>query len=211
MNARMIAGLLSLAVSLPAFSKTLTIGIDESVSNPLVLSEVHAKGAAQYVRSQITALQPGDWVRVRSLGDRSSAHFASETIRITRSNRADKVADMVARYVASLPTIPLAGQNETNILAFLEFGQFDCANAGRILLLTDGIESSATVDERSLFAGKALPPPEANALTGCEITMFGFGQSRDGSIPPQVIKTLRTAWVTWMKAAGATFTAVIDP
>lgn len=211
MTAKIVTVLLSLAVSLPAFSKTLTIGIDESVSNPLVLSEVHAKGAGQYVRSQIAALQPGDWVRVRSLGDRSSAHFASETIRITRSNRADKVADTVARYIASLPTLSLQGQSETNILAFLEFGQFDCANAGRILLLTDGIESSSTIDDRSLFAGKTLPPPEANALAGCEVTMFGFGQSRDGSIPPQAIKTLRTAWKAWMKAAGASFSAIIDP
>lgn len=211
MKAKVIIAIMFLANSFPAFSKTLTIGIDESVSNPLVLSEVHAKGAAQYVRSQIAALQPGDWVRVRSLGDRSSAHFASEAIRITRSNRADKVADTVARYVASLPNLPLEGQNETNILAFLEFGQFDCANAGRVLLLTDGVESSSTIDDRSLFAGKALPAPEANTLAGCEITMFGFGQSRDGSIPPQAIKTLRASWTVWMKAAGANFTAVIDP
>lgn len=197
--------------ALEAGAKILTVGIDASVSNPLVLNEAYARVAASYVRSQVAALQPGDWVRIRTLGDRSSAHFPSEAIRITRQMRADKVADMVAAFVASLPGRALEGQNETNILAFLEFGQFDCANAGRILLLTDGIESSHSMNERSLFAGKALPAPDKDTLKGCEVTMFGFGQSRDGSIPPQAIKTLRASWSAWMKEAGATFNAVIDP
>lgn len=198
-------------IAIPASAKTLTVGIDESVSNPLVLDEAYARVVAQYVRGQIAALQPGDWVRVRTFGERTSAHFPSEAIRITRSLRADKVADLVARFIAGLPSKTLQGQNQTNILAFLEFGQFDCANGGRILLLTDGIESSHSMDDRSLFAGKPLPPPQADLLKGCEVVMFGLGQSKDGSLPPQLVKTIRAAWAAWMKTAGATFTAIIDP
>jgi hypothetical protein len=202
---------LILFASASASAKTLTIGIDQSVSNPLVLSEAYARVAAGYVRSQVASLQLGDWVRVRTFGERTADHFPSEAIRITRSMRADKVAELVSRYIASLPSKPLQGQGQTNILAFLEFGQFDCQNAGRVLLLTDGIESSQLMDDRSLFAGKALPAPSKDLLKGCEVTMFGFGQSRDGSIPPQAIKTLRASWTTWMQETGAVFHAIIDP
>ena len=164
MKALLLAILLALFSAVPAAAKTLTIGIDQSMSNPLMLDEAVARAVGGNVGEQIKALQPGDWVHVRTFGERSAVNFQAEKIRITRSVRADKVADMVARFIASLPSKAGKGQGSTNIIAFLEFGAFDCANGGRILLLTDGIESSAYIQERDLFAGKPLPAPEPNIL-----------------------------------------------
>jgi len=202
---------IALLIAAPAFSKTLTIGIDVSTSNPLVTAPSYARVAAQYARDQVRALQPGDIVQVRTFGDRGLVHFPSERIRLSRQNSADKVADSIARFIAGLPSRPLQGQGSTNIIAFLEFGQFDCANDGRVLLLTDGIESSSYIDDANLLAGKAMPPPEKNLLSGCEVTMLGFGQSPDGALPPQAIKNARASWAAWMKTADATFNPIIDP
>lgn len=211
MRAILLTVFLWFAAAVPAAAKTLTIGIDQSMSNPLMLDEGVARIVGRNVGEQIAALQPGDWVHVRTFGERSAVNFQVEKIRITRSVRADKVADLVSRFIASLPSRAKKGQSSTNIIAFLEFGQFDCANGGRIFLLTDGIESSAYIHERDLVAGKPLPAPEPNILAGCEVTMLGLGQSTNAALPPQAIKALRASWTAWMKAAGASFNAVIDP
>lgn len=209
---KLIAAAVSLALATNASAKTLTIGIDASASNPLVVSEAAAKAAAEYARTEIAKLDLGDFVRVRTFGDRNGAH-PSQTIRITRGNRADKVGATVARYIATMPAKKLEGQASTNIVAFLEFGQFDCqAGAAQTLLLTDGIESSAYADGREFLNGKALPAPEPALLKGCDVTMFGFGQNSTAEVPPQIVKTMRASWTDWMKAAGASsFTVVIDP
>ena len=207
------AVIFALAATLPAQAKTLSIVIDQSVSNPLVLDKAYAKMVARYAQAQISTLQLGDWLHIRHFGDRSAAHFLSEKIRITRGMRADKAAAMVAGFIASLPSKQLQGQRQTNIIAVLEFGQFDCDKKSRVLLLTDGIESSALMNERDLLSGnKPLPPPDEKFLSGCEVTMMGVGQSIDGSLTPQAVKHLRAAWTAWMKQAGASpFTVIIDP
>lgn len=194
-------------------AKTLTIGLDESSSNPTVRDPRFAKIGAEYVHAQIVALAPGDFVHVRTFAERGSAHAVSKKIRIDKNNRVQQVAASVAQHIAGLPGKALEGQNQTNIIAFLEFGSagFDCSNRGRVLLLTDAVEASSYISANSLLAGKPLPAPEADLLKGCDVVMFGLGQSADGSIPPQAIKTLRASWSAWMKTAGANFTAIIDP
>lgn len=203
----------ALLATTPLSAKTLTIGLDTSSSNPLVREQRFAKIAAEYVHGQIVALRPGEFVHVRTFAERGSVHAVSKKIRIDKTNRAQQVAASVAQHIAGLPGKTLEGQNQTNIIAFLEFGSggFDCANSGRVVLLTDAIEASSYIDGNSLLAGKPLPQPEAGLLKGCEVVMFGLGQSADGAISPQAIKTLRASWSAWMKAAGANFTAIIDP
>ena len=195
----------------PLDAKTLTIGLDVSASNPLVSSEGYARSAAVYVRDKIAAMQPGDVVVVHTLGDRSLANFAAERIQITRRNRGDKVGARIAQYIATMPSKNFDGQGSTNILSFFEFGQFDCVNGADIVLLTDGIESSRYVDGARFLAGKPLPVPQKNVLSGCTVTMYGVGQSRSGEWSPKEIKHLRTAWTAWMAVAGAHFNAIIDP
>lgn len=197
-------------VAAPAFAKTLTIGIDLSESNPVVTSPEAAKSAASYARKQIAALQLGDTVKIRHFGERNAKNAQGETIRITRQARPNAVAEKVARYIAALPAKTTAADGATNIVAFLEFGQFDCKAGSKIILLTDGIESSSYVTGRQFLTGKPLPAPDANILQGCAVEMFGFGLAKEQGYPPQALKAMRSAWLAWMQVAGATFTAIIE-
>ena len=206
-----VALMVSALVGAPVGAKTLTIGLDVSASNPLLSSEAYARSAAVYVRDKVAALQPGDVVALHTLGDRSLANFPAERIQISRRERADKVGARIAQFIASMPSKNFEGQASTNILGFFAFGQFDCANGGDVLLLTDGIESSPDMNAERLLAGKSLPRPEKNGLSGCTVTMFGVGQSRSGEWSPLQIKHIRTAWTAWMGVAGARYTAIIDP
>lgn len=201
---------LLLFITTPLFAKTLTIGVDVSGSNPLVQSDTAAKAAAAFAQREIAALQLGDRVTLRRFGARHIGNMPSERLQITRKTRAPEIARAVLQYIAALPKNP-QGDNETNILAFLEFGTFDCANGGRIVLFTDGIEASKTIGERAFLSGKALPPPSHAYLKSCEIVMFGLGQSTDGGLPPELIRSMRGRWAEYFKAAGASFTAIIDP
>lgn len=196
----------------PASAKTLTVALDVSGSNPLVSDERYAVVAAAYVREQIAALQPGDVVSLHTLADRSIANFPSEHIQITRQNRADKVGAQIAQFMTTMPSRHFEGQESTNILAFLAFGQFDCGDGGSVLLVTDGIESSSEMNADRLLDGRPLPRPDKNLLSGCAVTMFGLGQSAPGGeLLPQQIKHIRAAWAAWMTVAGAHFNAIIDP
>ena len=195
-----------------ANAKTLTVAVDISGSNPLVSVPAFAQIAGRYAGEQIAALDFGDTLEIRTIGDASLANFRAEKIRITRKDRADKVAQRVASFIASLPSKDMPGSGETNLVGFFEFGNFDCANKGRILVLTDGIESSPAMNAHKFMAGKALPLPDANLLSGCEVTMYGLGQNSAGEWPPQVIKNIRNGWAAWMKKAGASkFTPIINP
>jgi hypothetical protein len=195
-------------ISPPAFTKTLFIGIDESASNPVVTDPAFAKAAGEYLRREISALQPGDFVRVRSFADRSSAHVGERSVQIDRWHKAEAVAHQVAQHVAALPSTPLKGQDKTEIVAFLEFKRFGCTDGVKLVLLTDGLETGVT-SAKKLLAGKPLPKPEG-LLKPCAVEMYGLGRSKDGSISTAQAKVLRKAWADYFNAAGAAFTA-IDP
>lgn len=200
------------AIADTAFAKTQTILADVSGSNRLIEIPAYAKAGGIKAKGEILSLQPGDWVQVRRVGERGADNLPAEKLRITRQRSAGEIGDMVAGYIASLPSKTPEGDSETNLIAALEFGEFDCANGGKILILSDGVEHSSYITGKDLLiSGKPLPAPEAN-LKGCEVTIFGLGQSKDGQIPPKAIKNLKAAWAAWMSAAGVTkFTAIIDP
>jgi hypothetical protein len=212
MNRISVALVVSALLTAPVGAKTLTVALDVSGSNPLVSDARYAQIAAGYVRDKVSALQPGDVVSLHTLADRSLANFPSERIEITRRNRADKVAARIAQFMATMPTRHFEGQESTNIMGFFAFGQFDCTQGGEILLVTDGIESSPDMKAERLLAGKPLPKPDKNLLSGCTVTMFGVGQaSAGGQLSPVEVKHIRAAWTSWMTVAGAHYNAIIDP
>jgi hypothetical protein len=188
----------------PLDAKTLFIGVDMSASNPLLESEVAARAAGQHAAREISSLQMGDWIVVQKFGARIADNMATEKFRLTRQLRPATVAQLVGRYIAGLPSHKAEAQDATNLVAFLEFGDFDCGNGDKLLLLADGIEHSAYIRERKFRSGKPLPKPRANILNGCTVTMFPFG----GLLPPPVVKTIRASWEVWMKTAGASFNAI---
>lgn len=201
---------MAVLLAAPVSAKTLTIGIDRSGSSPLVISPEFARAVAPYVSRDIAALEIGDTVVIRSFGVRGIKNITSRTLRITKASRPREVANAVARFIAELPAKNIGGQDATNIIAFLEFGRFDCTNGGRIVLLTDGMESSSYTSARDLASGKPLPEPQAGLLAGCEVSMIGFGHTSAGAPTPLEVKAALSGWRSWMKIAGAPFTAIID-
>jgi hypothetical protein len=210
-NKRAVTLSIAAVLAGPAGANTLTVGIDVSASNPLLASPAYASRVGQAVATKIDALQPGDTVVVRQLGDRSVGNAISETLKITNRLRADKVGPRVGAYIAALPSHPDVARGATNIVGFFELGAFDCANGGEIVVATDGVESSELVSGRSFLAGKALPPPPKGLLAGCTVTMIGLGQSAENAISLKQAAHIVTAWTAWMKAAGAVFRPIVNP
>lgn len=181
---------------------TLTIGLDLSGSNPLTVHPNFAYMAANHVHGEILKLKEGDTVNFRVFGSIGVPdNILSQPILITRKNSARKVAKHIAAYIQSIPG-GKEPQGSTNILAFLELGSgFDCENGGRLVLVTDAIESSELVDAGALLEGKTgLPSADVN-LDGCSMYFYGLGAGR--SIAS--IKYLRKEWIRWAKEAGVTF------
>lgn len=192
----------------PAYPASLVIAVDVSDSSAVATDEASAKAAAKFVRQQVAALKPGDFVHLRSFADRSSAHLGETVIRIDRRHPAGVVADQVANMIATLPRRPLKGAGSTNILAFFQLGSFDCANEMRVVALTDAIEASSLMSEKRLLSGKALPAPPAGMLNGCHVTFWGIGRRKDGTLPVQATMHLRDAWSAYFRTAGASFTPI---
>lgn len=199
-----------LVFAAPAFPKAVYIGVDVSKSNPVAIDAPSAKVAGNYVRGIVAALQPGDEVHIRTFGDRSSAHVEGRSFRLGRKHKPEVIAFQIAEFIKALPSKPLQGRQETQILAFLELSQFQCERNSLVLILSDGMESSPGIREKDLLAGKPLPPPESGVLKGCDVVLYGMGRSKDGSITREQAKRLRAAWSAWMKTAGANFTAITE-
>ena len=190
-----------------AHAKTVTIAIDLSGSNPLLVSAEFAAGAADYAARRIAQLEDGDKVRIKTFGARGSAANAlDQVLEISRRQRAPKVAAQVQRFTSSLPQQQAKAQAATNIIATLEFDSgLDCAGGGEVLLLTDGVESSEYVNaQRFAAARQKLPKPDVD-LKGCRVTFYGLG----AGLPAPSAKFIRGEWNAWIAAAGAEFSSEI--
>ena len=195
-------------LSLPASATTLTVGMDLSLSNPLVKDKTFTQQAATYVSDHVAALKRGDTVRIKSFGARdNAANLTSKSLTIKRHG-AKKAAKAVAQAVYDISQNADNAQTSTNIVAWLEFNDFDCANGGKIIVLTDGIEASSYVSPNDLLEGKkGLPEPdEYTELSGCDVTFYGLGVGWQA----QHVKHIRKAWREYFEKANATFTAVIQ-
>jgi len=195
--------LLALGVS----AKTLTIGVDLSGSNPLIRHENFAHSASQYIDKEIAKLKNGDVVILNTFGSRNNASnlLTSEYI-VSRRSKPSKISAAIGAYLRSLPAKKELVQNSTNLLAWMDFtGDFNCSEQSRIIVLTDGLESSELVDFQAFINGKASLPEPENDLNGCAVTFYGLG----AGIQPTYVKNVRKAWRDWSKKAGASFNAII--
>ena len=143
-------------------------------------------------------LKSANWLDIYRLLD--------QTYTISRRVRPEAVAAALSQFIKSLPTRTNIAQGQTNILSFLEFHSgLGCEAGGKVLLLTDGVESSSTVSAQALAEGKTqLPKPDVS-LQGCALTFYGLG----AGLPPEMVKHIRSAWQSWAEQAGAEFSAVI--
>jgi len=98
----------------------------------------------------------------------------------------------------------------THITAFLEeeAALLSCAKRETALVLfTDGIEASPETNPNALAQGRtALPAPESAALQGCDLSLYGIGETTGGARRART-ENLIAAWTSWADQAGATFTA----
>ena len=202
-----IALLLGASQSAPA--QTLTIGLDMSLSNPLVSDKAFRQQVAGYVAQHIKPMRVKDQVVLMPFGARdNAANLHSKRITIKRHQQA-KTAKAVAHHIINFSAQKSNAQQATNILAWLEFNDFNCANGGTIIAVTDGIESSENVNASAFITGKvALPKPdEFHQLQNCDVVFYGLGVGR----PAKEAKIIRRAWAAYFKQAGVKSFKAIMP
>ena len=183
----------------------IVIGLDLSLSNPLVTDSKYAVKVGQRVAEEINGLAPRSEVWVRSFGvyDASSNPLRFNEV-ISAKNRPEVVSQGIETLVSNMPALVkkgvIKGQGFTNILAFLEnMTQVVDCSAGietRFILLTDGVEDSEYVNLRK--ADTHLPDNLLQLNGQCyELQILGIGQ---GLGSPTETQRLRTEWANW--AAG---------
>ena len=184
----------------------LIIGLDLSLSNPLIADPAFAAKVAQRIANEVGRLGFGSEVHVRTFGnyDATSNTFAYDTVLSVR-DRPQNVAADVARLIAATPALVREGkwraQQNTNILAFLDNLSRSPGCGGMpttILLATDGIEDLSYADLDR--ASSHLPLPDGHPFRGCAgLQILGLGQ---GTRSPRETTRLRSEWQGWAAAAG---------
>ena len=209
----LLAVLATMVFAQPAHATLTIIGIDISTSSPMAYSQGVADNAAAYLKNKTLAMQPGDRLRVLSVGLPGTA-IREIDLKATIGNRAkdrpEIIANQLDRYFRSLPAMTRAGklkpQNATSLIDFLEgFDAHDCRSTPtRLILFTDGLEASHRITENDLANGKyRLPMPEKRYLEGCDVEMRGIGQLLNGGSSDGLFALLKPQWASFLEAAGA--------
>lgn len=215
--------LVGVANEASARSVLAVLAYDISDSAPVAVDPNIARSAGNTTQSIVAGLDPGDEVKLRSLG---VAGIAAQQINVNVTlgrkarTRPERIAPAIGALVRSFPDRVRRGdlkiQPQTNIIGFIEAlaPSLDCENvATRIVIFSDGIEWSTQVNGKDLVTGKAdLPPPSGPILKGCVVEMRGLGQqtSKLGT-DSRWFPLLRTQWAHFFQAAGvARFTAYAE-
>jgi hypothetical protein len=192
----------------------LIIGLDLSLSNPLVDDKAFAARVGMRVADTVRSLGMASEVHVRTFGsyDPSANNFAYDTVISVRA-RPEAVAGEIQRLIAGTPRLVSSGrwrpQETTNIVAFLDniVRARGCSSMPTtIILASDGIEDS---DYTKLNRGGHLPAPDRRVFRGCSaLIIYGLGQ---GAGSPVLTSRLRGEWENWAREAGfATFLGLND-
>ena len=184
----------------------VVIGLDLSMSNPLIHNPDFAAKVAARVADEVRGLGFASEVHVRTFGnfDAISNNFHYDAVLSVR-NRPDHVAEEVQRLIAGVPELVKSGrwraQGRTNILAFLDnISQSIGCNGSptTVILASDGIEDSEYA--RLERASAHLPDPDGKPFAGCaELQILGIGE---GTNSPSETVRLRAEWTHWARSAG---------
>lgn len=197
-----------------AMAKTYTVVPDISDSSPMTNDPRQAARAGAFIARQLSNLKMGDRVSVRALGEYGKNRNWRLDVEISKRYRPYKVVGAVEKLVANIPALVKSGRlspnGSTNIIGFLEDNAraLDCANAGVVFIISDGIESSRYTNASKLVTGKAKPPkPPGQILSGCRFVMLGVGHSNDGSTIAGT-KHIKRYWSAYFANTGAQFEAI---
>ncbi len=193
-------------VEAPIAPQRIVIGLDLSMSNPLIADPDFANRVAQRIAGMVRKLGFASEVHVRTFGnyDPVSNNFAYDAVLSVRQRPANVAAD-IQRLIAGVPQLVQSGrfraQRNTNILAFLDNVSQSIGCSGMpttVVLASDGIEDS--VYARLDNVDSHLPPPEGRPFRGCaELDVLGIGQ---GARSPRMTTRLRGEWSDWARTAG---------
>ncbi len=197
-----------------ALEKLVVFVFDISDSAPVAVDQNIARSAGNTVEAIVANLDPGDRVKLRSLGAAGVAALQIN-VNVTLGRKArvrpDRIAPAIGALVRSFPMRVRRGdlkiQVRTNIIGFVEAmaPSLDCENsANRIVIFSDGVEWSTLVNGKELVTGKAdLPPPSGPILKGCIVEMRGLGQQTNKlGTDSRWFPLLRRQWARFFQAAG---------
>ncbi len=195
-----------LIISNTLYAKDLTVLVDLSQSNPLLIDPRFNREAAVFTAQKIQQLKRGDRVVLKTFGSlQDSENFKTRIFNIERHN-GGRIAKQVGKFVQTASQ-NLEAQGSTNLLAWFGRNPVNCDGGGTILVLTDAIEASEYIDPGCLLSGKKpLPKPnEFVQVKGCEVIFYGLGVGR----MDREANTLRKAWKDYFDAAEAQFNPVL--
>lgn len=213
-----VTAVLSIAEVAAAETPPLSIlAVDISGTSTFLHDPRSAEAAGAWIERYIAGLEAPHDLRMLSLGDAGLAHRqidVAATVTELRATSAARLAPEFAGYFRSLPQLAADGkidvQGTSSILAFLHSVEPVCQQGNvTVILFTDGLEWSSTVDGKAFFEGSVgLPTPDRPFLTGCSIIMNGVGQLKASFSSDGLEERLVPEWRTYLEAAGATSVTV---
>lgn len=192
--------------ALAAGPQTIVIGLDLSISNPLVKDDAYAARVGARIAQDLQGLPLRSRVILRTFGNYDAGANALKIDQaITTHAKPQNVAVAVAQLIGNVPKLvrekKLVAQGKTNIIPFMETMSqvVDCKGSQvRVILATDGFEDSEYA-KLTRYGGK-LPKPSQPLYPGCqEMLILGLGT---GANSPAATKRLREQWSAWAKEAG---------
>ena len=183
----------------------LVIGLDLSVSNPLVEDANFALKLAERVADEIEDLPVRSTVMIRTFGDNdATANTLQIDEVVTARNKPERIAESVGVLIAQVPSLvaqeKLQAQQSTNILAFLQTmvdAIGECKTPTTFILLSDGLEDSEYArlsNPDDTLPSVDMRPPKDRRYKCNELQILGLGQ---GLQKFEDIEHLRGRWETW--------------
>ncbi len=199
-----------LVLPIAAQANPLSVTTDLSASAPLLINEDFAKSAAYAAIAEFDQLKTGDKFTFRTLGVTGFKNFGGKA-KIVKRNKKRKMRKAIFKDIAYIPkNKTIESQGSTNILYFLNYTDFDCAEGEHVFIISDGLEASNYIAPDKLLTGSPLPKPNTDFLKGCKLTIYGFGLTVN-PISPDHLQNMLKAWQDWAVIAGVEFKAIINP
>lgn len=187
-------------------------GVDISGTSTFLHDPRSANAAGAWVENYVAGLSAPHDLRMVSIGDAGLAQRSIDiTARVTdmRATSAARLAPEFGEYFRSLPGLVAGGQIDvqgtSSILAFFYSLESVCQQGNvTVVLFTDGLEWSSTIDGKAFLEGTVgLPTPDRPFLSGCNVIMHGVGQLKSTFISDGLEERLVPEWRAFLEAAGA--------
>lgn len=205
----LIAALCLLLQSVAAHAVDTAIGLDVSASHALVESGPYPARVGQDAAGYVNKMKKGDTLRIETFGTHGVSGLAV-TAPLNFKLPPNAAAAQVKTLITSLPkqvdegNWPLSQQTEIAGWITETAKRMQCdKRKGVIVLYTDSVQWSNTVNGQALAEGKAKLPIYSKHYSKCEVHVRGAGYFSGGKgAPYDVVQNLVKAWEDWIKASN---------